>query len=272
MGQAITHDFKGRPLLSLPISPQAPGNPEHAGSVLALMLVDEHGNPITSFGGGGTGGPVAADDVSYLSSDHPTIQTVQDALDKILFVPMTLTMSGGGNYEYGTVLEYVNFIWSISKPIQTQLLSGPGAVQPAVSARSSLAVGPFSGNASWSLTVTSADGQEVKSTGVGITFYNRRYWGTSPSQSASDADILGMASEMGTSRNQTRTFDGGGKYLWFGWPASFGAPSFIVNGLKNTAWIETIRPFTNVLGYTTSYRFYRSIYLQNGTGLQVQVQ
>ena len=273
MTQGLVRDFKGRPLLSIPVSPDSPGNPEHAGAIMALIFVDEHGNPITDFGsGGGTGGPSAADQVSYLNSGDANIQTVQDALDKILFVPMTVSMSGGGNYEYGTSLASVNLSWSISKPIKTQLLTGPGAVQPAVAARSSIAIGPFTGNTAWSLLVTAADGVETKSASTGISFYNRRFWGTCASATPTDAEILNMSSELSNTRTQTRTMNGNGQYLTFGWPAGFGTPTFIVNGLKNTAWVEVIRSFTNSLGFSTSYRFYRSTYLQNGTGIQIQVQ
>lgn len=264
-------DFQGRPLLSIPVSPDSPGNPEHAGAILALMLVDEHGNPITDFGRG-TSGPVSADQVSYLNSGYPSITKVQEALDKLLFVPMTVSMSGGGNYELGTVLDSVTLSWSISKTIQSQLLTGAGAVQPALADRSAICVGPYSSNTSWTLTVTSADGTEVKTASSAVAFYSRRYWGASASENASDVDIQGLSSELSNSRLQTRTMDGQGKYLWFAWPVGFGAPTFIVNGLQNSAWEETIRSFTNTLGYSTSYRLYRSTYLQYGTGLQVLVQ
>lgn len=236
------------------------------------MFVDEHGNPIVDFGS--IVGPTITDasQVPYVNSGHPGITNVGEALDQLLFVPMTVSMSGGGNFEWGTVLDSVSLTWSISKTIQTQLLSGPGAVQPAVSDRSAVCVGPFAGPASWSLLVTAADGEEQKTATAGISFFNRRYWGISPKATLDDADVQALSSEFSTGRAQSRTMNGLGQYLWFAWPAAWGAPTFIVNGLQNSAWEETIRSFTNTLGYSTSYRLYRSTYLQNGTGLQVLVQ
>ena len=81
------------------------------------------------------------------------------------------------------------------------------------------------------------------------------------------AQILALSnSELSTTRVQTRNgIDGGGDYLVFAWPTSFGNPSFIANGLPVTAWtkVNSNFTFTNTYGYTASYDVWMSDTQQN---------
>ena len=274
MSQGIVRDFKGRPLLSVPLSPQASGNPEHAGAILALMLVDEHGNAITDFS---SGGGYTVDTMPYVNSDWPAIKTVKDALDLLLAVPMVVTLVGGGNYEHGEVVPQVGLSWSISKTIRSQVLYGPetllgpGAPATQIGARAAILPGPFTEDTSWALVVTAADGIEQRTAQAFLNFFDKCYWGSSPLATLTDADILAMDQELTSTREQTRMLDGLGDYLWFAWPENLSAPSFRVNGAPDANWVETIRAFTNAQGYTTNYRIYRSAAPWAEAGIQVQV-
>lgn len=48
-------DARGRVIMTKAVGPNAAGNAEHAGAVMAVMLVDDQGMPVTFSGGGGTG-------------------------------------------------------------------------------------------------------------------------------------------------------------------------------------------------------------------------
>lgn len=97
-----------------------------------------------------------------------------------------------------------------------------------------------------------------------LTWSHKRYWGTHPTFTLpSDAQIIaangagvGSGSEFSTTRTQTRNgIDGGGNYIFFAWPTTFGTPSFTVNGLPNTAWtkVGTAISFVNSNGHTEPY-------------------
>jgi hypothetical protein len=107
-----------------------------------------------------------------------------------------------------------------------------------------------------------------KTATANVTWSNRRYWGTFATFVAlNSAQILALSnSELSTTRVQTRNgIDGGGDYLVFAWPTSFGNPTFVVNGLPNTAWskVNNSFTFTNTYGYTASYDVWMSNTQQN---------
>jgi hypothetical protein len=150
-------------------------------------------------------------------------------------------------------------------------MAGLGVPPPALADRTATAVGPFTSDQSWTITGNTAT--ETKQATTSLQFRSKRQWGVSPSLSLTDGQVLALSGELATSRVQTRTLDAtGGNYLWFAWPADFGAPDFWVGGFQNTAWVETIRDVENASGYVRSYRLYRSTFLQNGSGIVVEVR
>jgi hypothetical protein len=214
-----------------------------------------------------------ASQVDYTTPTHPEFVTVADALDFLFFVPMSASMSGGFNAERGQVIASVPLSWSFSKAISAQTLTGPGVSVPALADRSAVAGGPFAADASWGVQGVSASGTETPSAGTSLRFLSRRHWGVSAAPTLDDAALAGLAgSELATSRQQSRSLSASGEFLWFAWPAEFGFPEFWVGGLLNTAWVETIRTVVNGFGYARSYRLYRSQFLQNGSGIGVEVR
>ncbi len=187
--------------------------------------------------------------------------------------PLVLAMSGGGTYELGTSLASVALSWTASKPLASQSMTGPGAPALLPGDRAATIPGPITADATWSLSATAAVGGSA-SASRSVAFRSRRHWGVSTASELDDAAVLALAgSELSTSRLQTRAFDAtGGRFLWFAWPADFGAPEFWVGGLLTTAWVEVVRPLVNALGYTRSYRLYRSEIMQTGSAITVEVR
>ncbi len=214
-----------------------------------------------------------ASQIDYTTPTHPDFATVANALDYLFFVAMTASLSGGGTAERGQSIASVNLAWSISKAISAQHLSGPGVATPALGDRAAIAAGPFTTDTTWSLTATSLDGNEVTTATTTQRFLSRRHWGTASAETLDDTDLLALLSgELATARQQTRAFTAADEYIWFAWPAEFGAPEFWVGGLRSSGWIETVRSHTNQYGHARSYRLYRSQFRQHGSNIGVEVR
>lgn len=89
-----------------------------------------------------------------------------------------------------------------------------------------------------------------------------------------DAAILSLTKTLTTTRTGTfNNFGGGGEFTVFAWPTLFGTPSFIVNGLPNTAWtkVRSAFNFTNAEGFTQPYDVWVSNTVQNSpSNIQIQ--
>lgn len=214
---------------------------------------------------------IAAEDVSYTNPGYPTIAHVKAALDRLLYVAITGSLSGGSTNEVGTVITSLTLNWTLSKdPISQSLNQGLGAQTPLSLRTRSLTGLNITTNITYVLTAS--DGTTTITPSTTVSFLPRRHWGASTNPSLTSAQILALpSSELASSRNQTRTMAGNNEYLYFAWPASFGDPTFVVNGLTSTAWIKTVVNHTNALGFTQSYFVFRSTFLQNGSGIVVQV-
>jgi len=187
-----------------------------------------------------------------------------------------------GTIEKGVTVTNVTLNWTLpSDPDEQEIDQGVGIITP-VTERSEVLTGlSITSNFTWTLYVTKGSVNPSKQTS--ITFLNRGYWGTSATDdlhsdptTITHAELIGsphiFSTELMSSRVQTRSLNaGGGKYLYFAYPASFGTASFRVNGFPVTAWLTGTRAVTNSQGYTDTFRFYRSEYLQHGSDIVVEV-
>ena len=215
------------------------------------------------------GGVDSADEISYHNPDYPT---VQDALDKLLYVaPVINSFSGGGNYEIGSTITSVNLQWNLNKTVKTQTLNqGIGSINPDLRSykHDNLNIKSYT-----RYTLTVNDGTTSVSRNTDINFMPKRYWGVSPKESLNNADILALSSELSTSRNQTRTFNcSGGKYFYLVIKTSYcNGIQFKVGGLSFSALtVETLQ-LTNASGYVDSYNVYRPNDIQTGSAILVEV-
>ena len=245
---------------------------------MAIQLVDLNGEPIDFSTGGGI--IPSASQIVYANPDFPEITNLQQALDQLLasvntltFVPMTISLSGGGSAAMGQSVPNLTLRWSVSKPVKSlRLTSTAGACpQPALTDTSLIVSGPFVSSTTFTLTATSEDGTETVSASTSLTFAHSRYWGTSSAQSLDNAGVLALNAEGASGRQQTKSFSPAGGYIYFAWPSTFGEPSFTINSFPNSAWIKTVLVVTNAFGFAESYNVYRSTYPQNGSGIVVVV-
>ena len=211
-----------------------------------------------------------ASDVAYTNEQYPAMHTLQDAMDRLLYVTPSVSISGGGSYEIGSTRATTTLTWSWNKTIVSQSLNqGIGSLEPTI--RTYVYNTPINSNTTF--TITGTDGTTSKSASTSVSFLPKRYWGVSANTSLTDADILALSSELSTSRTQTRTFDcSGGKYFYFVIRTSYcNGISFKVNGLAFSDMDLETRNIVNAQGYTASYNIYRVHNIQTGSAIEVQV-
>lgn len=214
-----------------------------------------------------------ASGVAYSNADFPAFDDVRDALDYLLYTPLSISSftNSVGSVEIGSTVNSVVLNWSYNHDVISQSLTDVGVVTPASLRAYGFSSLGLTSNKTW--TLSSTDGTTPKNANTIVSFLHKRYWGVSPLASLSDADILSLSKELSSTRIQSRTMNAtGGNYLWFAWPDSFGSGEFWTNGLQNTAWTLTTRSFVNASGYSSTFRIYRSTFIQNGSGIDVEVR
>lgn len=199
--------------------------------------------------------------------------SMQQMFDMLLYpyIPLTTSISGGTTLEFGNTSLLIPLSWSVTKNSNaiTSIVVNGVNIPPTGNSQAGVASGNAIQNVTTTFGVTASDGTTTVSAFTQVNWRNARYWGVYSSFTAlNSAQILGLTGasvgsgkELSTTRVQTRNgIDGGGKYLVFAWPTSFGTPTFVINGLPNTAWtkVNNNYTFTNVYGYTASYDVWMS--------------
>lgn len=268
-GANIVHDntFKGKGTLHDPlgISDEILEKIENAGKIDDVQLngtsvvVDKIANIE----------PVAGD-IAYTNSQYPEMATLQDAMDKLLYVNPSVSVSGGGNYEIGSTRSSTKITWTWNKTISSQSLNqGVGDLDPSL--REYTYTTAITSDTTF--TITGSDGKNTASGSTKVSFLPKRYWGVSEKTSLTDSEIIDLSSELSTSRTQTRTFDcSGGKYFYFAIKTSYCTGiKFKVGGLSFSDMEVETRQFTNASGHTDSYNIYRVTKIQTGAAIVVEV-
>ena len=214
----------------------------------------------------GTDTPSAAN-VTY---DNPLYPNVKAALDELLYVPTTVSLSGGGLYEVGRLITSVNLSWSINKSIVYQSIdNGIGTIDPSLRTYNQTGQS-ITSNRPYTITVN--DGKNNSTSTTTVAFQYKRYFGVTSSTTISDAEILTLSKEFSTSRVMNKTFNcSGGKYFWIIYPSSFGLATFKVGGLSFSDMILETRNITNDVGAVVPVNIYRVNNIQTGASINVEV-
>lgn len=184
--------------------------------------------------------------------------------------PIASLTNNIGTVEIGNTVSSVTLNWTFNKEETSQSLNQGIGSRPI--GERSFVHAPVNYTSDVTYTLTISDGTNTITNNSAIKFLNRVHWGTSANTSLTSPQILGLSNNsFATGRSRSFTIDGNGEYLYYCYPESFGEATFTVNGLLNTAWTQTIVSHTNASGFTTNYRVYRSNFIQNGTGINVEV-
>lgn len=188
-----------------------------------------------------------------------------------------ISLSIGSTQEYmasGAILP-ITISWSVTRPTDCRAITAinvagtsitPNQIAEGQSQSGTLSASLVrNSNSIYTVTVNSSD--KSASSSSSITWSWKRYWGAVTSTNVSDADILaltgagvGTGNEFATTKNKTYNgINGGGKYLVFAFPSSWGTPIFKVYGLTNSAFTK-VRDnlFINASGGSTSYQVWVS--------------
>ena len=215
-------------------------------------------------------GVLSAYDVTF---DQGGFSNAGDALASLFYVKPAVTLTGGGTHEIGRTVTSVTLHWTVTgskPPVSQSLNQGIGNITPLTLRTYTHSGQSITANRTYTITV--ADDANIVSANTTVAFSPKRYWGVSNQATLTDADILALASEFSSNRTQNRVLDcSGGAYLWFVWESSYGAGSFTVNGLPNTAWTVTTRDMVNASGATRNVRMSRSDNLLFGNAYTVAV-
>lgn len=193
--------------------------------------------------------------VKYTTSADDSIQTIQDALDKLLYVPLTINLScNRGIVERGEVLTSLTFNWSYNKNIVEQIFEGEILDS---SLRRYDYTNPVGSNKTFKLIAN--DGKNTVSKTTSVTFYNGRYWGISSSEEYDSDFIKTLNKELNESRAKTFTVNcENNQHIFYCIPSRLGTPTFTVGGFSGGFYkVDTIQ-FTNSYGYVESYDIWKS--------------
>jgi hypothetical protein len=191
---------------------------------------------------------------------NPATNTVIDFLEKVFYpaVPPLAAISVDNPIrEIGQSAAYT-LTWSATQ--QTNAITGINVDGTAITLTGGSQAGTQSGtlpstSGNYTKSMTDTDGTLSGSASCTISYKSRFFWGTTSKTSGiTDADILALAnSELRDTRNKNfGSLGGDAKHLIFAFPSAFGTPSFVVNGLANTAFtkVRAASNFVNVQGAT----------------------
>jgi hypothetical protein len=122
-------------------------------------------------------------------------------------------------------------------------------------------------------TLSASKGVENDSRGFSVAWQPRVFHGVGPAGLITEADIEGLATQglQGSRAISFTDAPGASQYIYYAYPASFGAGTFIVDGWEGGFdLISATIPVTNGFGVTQDYRLYRSTQANLGsTNVQV---
>jgi hypothetical protein len=198
--------------------------------------------------------------------------------------------------EIGSQIISVSLGWSISPtntPVASQTLTasqGTTSGASATNTRSATAFipgpigfpnAPFTTDTTWTLTVNDGTGLpgSTVTAQTSIAFRHYMSWGIASTTSLDNSQIrnlhtntpAGAGREFRTVKGKSVSISGNGQYIYFAYPASFGAASFIVNNAPNTAWISNTVTYTNSSGNSSQFLIYRSTDVQFGTSIPITI-
>lgn len=183
--------------------------------------------------------------------------TVAAALDSLLYVSPTVSLTGGSTNQKGSTVANVNLSWNINKTITSQSISGGiGSLTSSIRTHTLTGVNLTTDT---SYTITVGDGVKNVSSTTSVVFRNTRNWGVSSSTTYNSALILGLSSELVESKAKSFTVTADtDQYIYYAYPSRLGAATFLVGGFEGGFSLAGTISHTNSSGYVENYYLYRS--------------
>ncbi len=196
---------------------------------------------------------VDAIEIPYSTEEDESISTVQEALDKLLYVTpkiSSFTLKQAGTYENGSVISTLDFSWSYNKKlIRTQRLDDI-AIPPSV--RMAKLNRDITKNTTF--TLYASDGTNTVSASTSIRFVNYMYFGTVDSKGNST-----KKGKLNPSVGGLTVVANAGEYIWIFLPESSGLTKIWHNNVDSTDdFMRSKVNFSTDTGLTIPGTFYIS--------------
>lgn len=198
---------------------------------------------------------IPCENIPYTTEADTSIQSVKDALDTLLYSPLTISFSTPTTtFEKGTVIEGIWFNWTYNKKIVWQKFNNELIDSDL---RKYYYEIPFSTNKSF--TIIANDGKMEYNRSIGISFLNGIYWGVSDATEYDNSFIKSLTKQLSDSRARTFTVNAtNNQHIFYCIPSRLGTPSFSVGGFSGGFdKVKTIL-FENNSGFAENYDIWKS--------------
>lgn len=199
---------------------------------------------------------VDVEKVQYTNDSDVDIQTVKDALDKLLYKDLSISLSCNVPtiLEKGRAVEGIIFSWNYDKKVTSQILNNQILD---LQARNYLYNSYVDSDKTF--TLISSDGVKSFSKSISFTFLNGVYYGTTNVATYNNNFMNELSKELSPSRNMSFNVNcKNDEYIYYCIPVSYGTPTFTVGGfVGGFNKVEDIE-FENTYGYTERYSIYKS--------------
>lgn len=183
--------------------------------------------------------------VKYDSVDNPDISNIKEALDKVLYTPLSISISiNPAMAELGTTVNEINVMWQLNKSkIVSQTLNGLSIPNDK---RNYVVRTPCNTNQTYTLKVIDSAKDYTKS--ITLEFVPAIYYGDFDS-----IPTLPITSKLLTKSRQCTLSINAYKYIYIFIPINYGTPSFYVGGFEGG-----FQKVGTTIYNTTQYSIYRS--------------
>ena len=227
-----------------------------------VLSTDENGNVVLKDNDSNEG---TAETTSYTNANYPDYTNVDLALNalfnKVYYVRPTCSLSvdkQGGTFEMGTVISApITFNWTTNKDIKSQTLTDCTLADASV--RSATYNTDVSSDKIFTLTVS--DDENSASSSVSYKFVNNVFWGSASIADTYDSAFINalLNKKLTASVNGTYSFNvAEGEFGFWAVPSNMTISTIWVNGFSaDLDYLGTVS-YTNVKGYTTEYKLYKT--------------
>ena len=227
-----------------------------------VLSTDENGNVVLKDNDSNEG---TAETTSYTNANYPDYTNVDLALNalfnKVYYVKPTCSLSvdkQGGTFEMGTVISApITFNWTTNKDIKSQTLTDCTLADASV--RSATYNTDVSSDKIFTLTVS--DDENSASSSVSYKFVNNIFWGSASIADTYDSAFINALpnKKLTASVNGTYSFNvAEGEFGFWAVPSNMTISTIWVNGFSaDLDYLGTVS-YTNVKGYTTEYKLYKT--------------
>ena len=191
----------------------------------------------------------------YTNSDNPSISTVGEALDQLLYKELTIKSKVTPNIaERGEIIPEVEFSWEYNKNIISQKLDNID-ISPDIR---SITLSNIRQTISKSLWAT--DGKSIKTTTMAIQFKLASYYGVSNKTTITSDDIINsFTRDLNFQKGSSVTITAqDNQYIYFMLPKSMCYVQFYVGGFEGGFQIVNPNFQFTKNGVTNSYILYKS--------------